>query len=215
MSETRYNSTGLYTSLRLHVAGSTDLKQGRRLSPSAIKHIRQSILNHAELLQAEADDWRPAPNREFWLREDHTIDRVDSENGDDVELLDVQCTVERTSNLNNTSATMKYRNAFVTYNSTKGDCIYLLDQEFNQEDYVKSLPVIRIASSGLITVDISTHHVSVTNPETGVSKDWDLSNHPVIKKSPQAYRIVHAQCEGLLMYYHPVTHRVYEVREQC
>lgn len=211
-SDTRYNSTGLYTSLRLHVAGSTDLKQARRLSPAAVAHIRQSILNHAKLLEEEADDWKSAPGREFWLREDHTIDRVDAKDKDDVELLDVQCTVERTSNLNNTSATMKYRNAFVTYNSTRGDCIYLLDPEFNQEDYVKSLPVIRIGGSGLLSVNIPTDRVDVTNPETGVSKPWDLSNHPVIKKNNQAYRIVHAMHEDeMLMYYHPVTKWVYEV----
>ena len=208
MSEPQYKSSDFYTTLRLRVANASQIKGPQRLSSSAREYIGEAMLRHAEHLQLEAELIAKSGATAEW--DDDCTVTVIHKNGTDEEFLDVTPKTEPTQWSKDTD--FIYKNAFSTHTSVGSEKVFLFEEPDTQAEYVKSLPVIRIGGSGLLSVNIPTDRVDVTNPATGVSKPWDLSKHPVIKKNNQAYRIVHAMHEDeMLMYYHPVTKWVYEV----
>lgn len=81
--------------------------------------------------------------------------------------------------------------------------------------FLNTLPQVRIAACGLVTVHIPTNRVDVTNVETGVSKPLDISKMPPMRnKLDQYVRVVYTQEPDMLLYYNPVTGHVYDYDPQ-
>lgn len=87
-----------------------------------------------------------------------------------------------------------------------------------QEDmmrFLDSLPQVRIAACGLLTVHIPTNRVDVTNITTGITKPLDITNMPPMRNRLDQYvRVIYTQEPDMLMYYNPISQLVFNYDPQ-
>lgn len=230
MKTTKLTSAKLRTQLELGVANDTLRHGAMKLSAAARRLIAGRFLEQAEMLKAKADQLSGSNADYCWLFQDNSI-AVIGEDGTRKEVLD-ECFQEISHISIPGMHYIQYKSlangddnddeeSKKDWSSLKVPLFASHDEETTKNHstaakHVLSLPVIRVSNGGneaLLSVHIPSGVVQLTNPETGVSKDLDLSNHPIIKSANKQYRIVHTCHPEMLMYYCPVRKLVCDVGE--
>lgn len=228
MQTTKLTNAKLRTQLELGVANDKPRTGAIRLSPQARQMIAARFMEQSAMLKTKADQLMGDMTSPCWIFQDNSVAFIAAD-GTRQEILD-----ECYSEISHISIPGMH---YIRYKSVTGDAND--DDDVDDKDWsslniplfassppskglsetdelVRSLPIIRISnggSEGLLSVHIPSGTVEMTNPETGVSKKLDLSNHPVIRKENKQYRIVHTCHPEMLMYYCPVRKLVCDVGE--
>lgn len=81
--------------------------------------------------------------------------------------------------------------------------------------FLQSLPQVRVAACGLLSVHIPTNRVDVTNVETGVTRPLDITKMPPMRNMLNRYvRVIYTQDPDMLLYYSPQTQTVFDYDPQ-